>query len=235
MVKPLRLQKYIADCGICSRRNAESLIQAGRVKVNSTIANLGQKVTSADQIYIDNKLISATKNEPETYLVYKPINYTSSTKDMHADLLVTDLVPSTSRLYPVGRLDKNSEGLLLLTNDGELANKATHPKYVLLKVYEVHIIPNFRKSDIRMLEEGIQDGDDFLTLDKIVLLAHNKIEITLHHGKKRHIRRMLAKCHYHVEKLIRTKIGSCTLASLNEKSYRRLTAQEVQELKKAQP
>jgi len=230
MVKPLRLQKYIADCGICSRREAETFIQAGRVLVNGNLAVLGQKVDSSDIVKIDDKVIQPQAGPKETYLVYKPIGYTSSTKDTHAELLVTSLIPSATRLYPVGRLDKNSEGLILLTNDGELAHISSHPKFILQKVYEVEINPSFRSSDSTYLAAGIQDGNDFLTLDKLEVITPTRLQITLHHGKKRHIRRMLAKAHYHVNKLTRIQIGPLTLASLNNKPYRLLTQQECSQL-----
>jgi 23S rRNA pseudouridine2605 synthase len=230
MVKPLRLQKYIADCGICSRRQAEALIRAGKVTVNGAEATIGMKISTEDIVSVNGQKISS-QHARETYLVYKPIGFTSSSRDIYAEKLVTELIPGTkARLYPVGRLDKNSEGLIILTNNGDLAYQTTHPKFELQKVYEVEIIPNFRERDRKILEQGITDLSESLKLDKLETLSPNRLQITLHHGKKRHIRRMLAHCHYHVARLIRTKIGPFTLADLEGKSYRKLTGEECTKL-----
>lgn len=228
MVKSLRLQKYMADCGICSRRKAEEYIQAGQVKVNGKVATIGMKVSDQDAVTINEKLVEASSSTKETYLVYKPLGYTSTTKDPFADHVVTELVPhSTARLYPVGRLDKNSEGLIILTNDGNLAHEATHPSFMLSKIYEVHITPDFREEDRAILEKGIEDNDEKLTLDSLSVIGPRILRITLHHGKKRHIRRMLANCHYHVNRLIRTTIGPFSFATLSGRPYCLLTQEQI--------
>ncbi|MBI4835653.1 MAG: rRNA pseudouridine synthase [Candidatus Abawacabacteria bacterium] len=235
MVKSVRLQKYIADCGICSRRKAEELIRAGKVTINDKIASLGNKVSPHDQVMISGKLISATVHKV-TYLIYKPIGYTSSTQDRFAERLVTDLVPKSSdRLYPVGRLDKESEGLMLLTNDGDLAYQVTHPKFFLTKIYEINITPNFRPEDQNKLKRGMRDQKEFLQLDKLEVLSPIQLRISLHHGKKRHIRRMLRKCGYEVVKLVRTNIGPLSLADLAGKSYRPLKPLELATLHPSHP
>lgn len=228
MVKPLRLQKYIADCGICSRRQAEEYIRAGQVKVNGAVATIGMKVSEKDMVSFNEKLVTPTVAHRETYLVYKPLEYTSTTKDPFAEHVVTELVPhSQARLYPVGRLDKNSEGLIILTNDGELAHRATHPSFKLAKIYEVHITPDFRDEDRATLEKGIEDNDEKLTLDTLSVIGPRILRIALHHGKKRHIRRMLAHCHYHVNRLIRTTIGPFSFATLSGRPYCLLSPEQL--------
>lgn len=224
MVKPQRLQKYIAGCGICSRRKAELLIEAGQVMVNGQKAQLGMSVTETDKITINGKPITVLDHPHETYLVYKPRGYTSTVSDRFAEQLVTDLIPTKARIFPVGRLDKDSEGLIILTNDGELANKMTHPSYQIEKIYHVVLDQEFNPSDIRFLEDGINDDGEFLTADKIEQTKYpNELRITLHHGKKRHIRRMLSSLDYRVTRLIRTEIGTLNLATLRGGPYLALT------------
>lgn len=224
MVKPQRLQKYIAGCGICSRRKAELLIEAGQVMVNGQKAQLGMSVTEKDKVTINGRPITVLDHPHETYLVYKPRGYTSTVSDRFAEQLVTDLIPTKSRIFPVGRLDKDSEGLIILTNDGELANKMTHPSYQIEKIYHVILDQEFNPSDLRLLEAGINDDGEFLTADKIEHTQYpNELRITLHHGKKRHIRRMLSSLDYRVTRLIRTEIGTLKLATLRGGPYLALT------------
>lgn len=226
MVKPLRLQKYLADCGICSRRKGEELIIGGKIKVNGVIATLGMKVTGDEEILLHNQPIKATHTKI-AYLVYKPRGYTSTTADHHAEQLVTSLVPDKQRLYPVGRLDKESEGLFILTNDGDLAFKTSHPSSELSKVYKITVDRPMTETVCKNLVEGVIDEEEWLTLDKIELVDDYTIIITLHHGKKRHIRRMLAAFGYRVSSLVRIAIGPLTLDSLQRQQYRILTPSEV--------
>ncbi len=231
MVKPQRLQKYIAGCGICSRRKAELLIEAGQVMVNGQKATLGMSVTETDKVTINGKPITVLDHPHETYLVYKPRGYTSTVSDRFAEQLVTDLIPTKARIFPVGRLDKDSEGLIILTNDGELANKMTHPSYQIEKIYHVVLDQEFNPSDLRFLEEGINDDGEFLTADKIEQTEYpNELRITLHHGKKRHIRRMLSSLDYRVTRLIRTEIGTLKLATLRGGPYLALTDTMIDQL-----
>lgn len=231
MVKPQRLQKYIAGCGICSRRKAEILIEAGRVTINGKKASLGMSVNPDDKVMLDNKPILASDNPEQTFLVYKPRGYTSSVSDRFAEKLVTELVPSKLRLYPVGRLDKDSEGLIILTNNGDLANQLLHPRYELNKVYEVTLDRPLSAANRAGLLKGVFDQGENLEADNIIFKQSSSvIEITLHHGKKRHIRRMLARFDYQVLKLIRTQIGPLTLATLKGAPYLALTDQNIDHL-----
>lgn len=226
-VKPVRLQKYLADCGICSRRQAEIFIEEGRVMVNGSLATLGMKVTDQDKISVDGKEIITSHKEKAVYLVYKPRGVTSSTKDIHAEHLVTSLVPSEERLYPVGRLDRDSEGLIILTNDGNLTFTLTHPSFEISKKYHVFIEPGITNGDVEKLKKGIIHDREKLLLDDIHMLNPREVVITLHHGKNRHIRRMFAALRYEVIRLIRTSIGPLTLADLAGKPYLRLTSDQV--------
>lgn len=231
MVKPQRLQKYIAGCGICSRRKAEILIEAGRVTINGQKASLGMSVNLGDQVMLDHKLIQTTDNPEQTFLVYKPRGYTSSVSDRFAEKLVTELVPSKLRLYPVGRLDKESEGLLILTNNGDLANQLLHPRYELTKTYQVTIDRPLTVLDRTELLKGVFDHGEELHADSITTQPRSTtLEIKLHHGKKRHLRRMLARFNYQVLKLVRIQIGPLSLATLGSSPYLALTNQDIDHL-----
>lgn len=231
MVKPQRLQKYIAGCGICSRRKAEILIEAGRVTINGQKASLGMTVKPGDQVMLDHKLIQTTDNPEQTFLVYKPRGYTSSVSDRFAEKLVTELVPSKLRLYPVGRLDKESEGLIILTNNGDLANQLLHPRYQLTKTYQVTIDRPLTPQDQAVLLKGVFDHGEQLNADSITTHPRSRIlEIQLHHGKKRHIRRMLAKFDYQVLQLVRIRIGPLSLATLGSSPYLALTDKDIDHL-----
>ncbi len=226
-VKPVRLQKYLADCGICSRRQAEKYIEDGRVTVNGAIVILGTKVVASDTVAIDGEEIKSTQAEKVAYLVYKPRGVTSSVRDDHAGKLVTSLVPSKERLYPIGRLDRDSEGLIILTNDGDLTFKLSHPSFKISKKYHVYIAPELTDQDLSRIREGIVHNKEELLVDDIVQLGPNEATITLHHGKNRHIRRMFAALRLEVTQLIRTNIGPLSLADLGGKSYLRLTSEQI--------
>ncbi len=230
VVKPVRLQKYLADCGICSRRQAEGWIEEGRVTVNGQPAIIGMKVSASDSISVDGKEIKLVIPEKVAYLVYKPRGVTSSAQDIHAEKLVTSLVPSEERLYPVGRLDRESEGLIILTNDGELTFTLTHPSFEISKKYHVYIEPDITDADIIRLKQGIIHDKEELLLDDIQLLNPHEVIITLHHGKNRHVRRMFATLRLEVTKLIRTNIGPLSLADLGGKPYLRLTQEQLKQL-----
>lgn len=230
MVKPQRLQKYIADCGICSRRKAEVLIESGKVQINGQKAKLGDKVNEGDRVMIDNKPLVQKQTDYETYLVYKPRGVTSTTADRFAERIVTELVPSKKRLFPIGRLDKESEGLIILSNDGNLAQKLSHPSFEITKTYQVKIDRPMNAHDLHQLRKGVNDGTDQLSADSIKQITPTTLVFVLHHGKKRHIRRMLAQFDYQVEELIRTHIGNLSLATLKGASYLALTAPQIDQL-----
>src|SRR5699024_5412108 len=202
-----RLQKVIAQSGVTSRRKAEQLITAGKVKVNNrTVTKLGTKVSHLDKIEIGG--IPLEKEAPVYYMLYKPRGVISSVKDDKGRKVVTDFFPEVDeRIFPVGRLDYDTSGILLLTNDGDFANRLMHPKYEVEKVYIAKIkgVPN--KRELQQLLQGIKSDADILKINKYQILSVDKqkktmiLELTLHEGKNKHIRRMMEGLGYPIQKL----------------------------------
>ncbi len=231
-----RLQKFIARAGFTSRRKAELLILQGRVKVNGEIVRtLGYKIDpEKDIVEVDNKIL---KPESKIYLVlYKPVGYLSTLYDPFGRKTIKDLLYGKiySRVYPVGRLDQDSEGLLLCTNDGELANYIIHPRYKIPKVYEVLIEGIPKEYELKKLREGVilEEGKT-LPAEFDILWKDEKKELTflrvvLYQGWKRQIRRMLALFGYRVLKLKRTKIGEIELGELKPGEFRFVNERERQ-------
>ncbi|MFH1456982.1 MAG: pseudouridine synthase, partial [Patescibacteria group bacterium] len=184
-----RIQKILSRYGISSRRKAEELILAGRIKINNKIAMLGDKADiDIDSIILNNKKLKI-KNENHTYyLVNKPIGYICSVADKYADYLITNLVPKAPKVWPVGRLDKNSTGLMILTNDGELTNKLTHPKFQHEKEYIVEVDKDINKNFINRLKTGIKLKEGIARADNIKIISGKKFNIILHQGWNRQIR-----------------------------------------------
>ena len=232
-----RLQKVIAQSGYTSRRKAEQLIVDKRVKVNGqTISELGTKVSYKDTIEVDGIPLEL---EPRVYiLLNKPRGYISSVNDDRGRKVVTDLINDDieERLFPVGRLDYNTSGLLLLTNDGDFAQKMIHPSNKVDKVYVAKINGIINKEDITKLKKGIFDKGEHLKCVNVRILKIDKlkkksiVEITLHQGKNRQVRRMFEAIGYRVEKLKREKFGSLSLERLNPGEYRKLTFHEINKL-----
>lgn len=225
-----RLQKVIAESGCCSRRRAEELIREGLVRVNNKVAELGQSVASNDQITIHGKPL---KHQPKKIYVAlnKPKGYTCTGRRFKGEKNIFELIDIDERLFTVGRLDKNSRGLVILTNDGGYAQKMTHPRYHHEKVYEVSVRPPLAKGEakgdyyqdiISCLTKGIMDDGDFLIAKKATYLGNNKFRITLTEGKKRQLRRMFASLGLKVTDLIRTGIGKVKLGDLKEGEFRLL-------------
>ncbi|SET89136.1 23S rRNA pseudouridine2605 synthase [Salinibacillus kushneri] len=232
-----RLQKAIAKSGYTSRRKAENLIVEGKVKVNGkTVTELGTKVKPDDKIEVNN--IPLEKEEPVYLLLYKPRGVISSVKDDRNRKVVTDLLPEIEeRIFPIGRLDYDTSGLLLLTNDGDFAQLLMHPKYQLDKVYIAKVEGIPAPEDLKPLKTGIMDNGENLKAIKhrILSVDHKKnraiLEITLHEGKNRQIRRMMEALGYPVLKLKRERYGFLNLHSMNPGDYRELTPHEVKQLK----
>jgi 23S rRNA pseudouridine2605 synthase len=233
-----RLQKVISQAGIASRREAETLIKEGRVVVNGkVISELGTKVDiNKDKVRVDGKLIASQENI--YILMNKPKGVITSVKDDRGRKTVIDLLEGVSqRVYPVGRLDYNTEGLVLLTNDGELTNSLIHPKYKVYKTYiaKVQGIPSEDKLDL--LRIGIKLEDGVTAPAKVNILdidPSNNIttfEITIHEGKNRQIRRMCDAIGYPVKNLKRIKFATLTLEGLRRGQYRLLSVDEVENLK----
>ena len=233
-----RLQKVLAHDGVASRRQSEKLIMSGRVKVNGTVVTeLGTKVSVHDQIMVDG--VQVTSEAPTYVLLYKPRGVISTANDEKGRKTVVDLVADVSqRIYPVGRLDYDTSGLLLLTNDGELANRLTHPKYEVEKTYVARVkgIPN--NDAMRKLRQGITvDGETYAPAKSKVLSHDDKrksaiIEVIIHEGKNHQVKKMLEAVGYPVEKLKREQYGFLTLKGLNAGEARNLKPEEVKELKR---
>ncbi len=232
-----RLHKVLAHAGVESRRAAEEMILAGRVAVNGRVVTvLGTKVDPEhDSITVDGKPIP--KRIKHTYLMLnKPAGYITTVSDPERRPTVMDLVPHNSRIYPVGRLDANSEGLILMTNDGEFANLLSHPRYSYEKEYHVAIPGTVKEEDLRALREGVViDGRRTAPAQVRVLSSDGRatwLSMTIHEGRKRQIRRMLHALGYGVERLMRMRIGPLWLGSLPRGAYRYLTPAEIGMLKR---
>jgi 23S rRNA pseudouridine2605 synthase len=223
-----RVQKIIANSGYCSRRNAEELIAKGRVRVNGKIIKLGDKADiEKDEIYVNTFLIE--KNKPIYIMLNKPKHY-EVTLSPNVQKNVLDLVHVPERIFPVGRLDKNTTGLLLLTNDGDFANKITHPRYEKEKTYFVKLDKGVSDRDVRLIEEGIHLLDGKIKA-KVKMYHRDQLEVTIHEGKKWIIKRMFFKLGYYVKELSRTKIGNLRM-DVKIGKWRFLNDREVKELMK---
>ncbi len=231
-----RLQKVIAQAGIASRRKAEELIVAGKVKVNGEVVTvLGTQVKKSDVITVENEVIK--KEEHVYYLLNKPKKYVCTANDEHDRNKVTDLIDCKERIYPVGRLDYDSTGMLILTNDGEFANMLIHPRYHVPKKYHVTIKGVLDKRDILALRRGIL-LDGVKTLPAEVTLVNydreaNKctIDMTIYEGRNRQIRRMIETLGFEVSKLHRTEFGCVKDPQLGSGQSRRLRPHEIKTLK----
>ena len=230
----VRLNKYIANAGICSRREADKLIEAGVVKVNGeTVTTLGYKVKPTDIVEVEGQKI---KNEKKVYiLLNKPKDYLTTTKDPKNRKTVMDLIKGAvkERVFPVGRLDRQTTGLLLFTNDGELADKLMHPKSNVPKLYHVTLDRNFSGSDFEKLVKGIELEDGFIKPDALsyVMGKKNELGIQIHSGKNRIIRRIFEHLGYDVIKLDRVMYAGLTKKNLPRGKWRFLTEKEVNFLK----
>jgi 23S rRNA pseudouridine2605 synthase len=231
-----RLQKIIAAAGIDSRRHAEKLITAGRVSVNGVVVKeLGAKADGAiDIIRVDSKIISVDRTM--IYIIlHKPAGYVTTLSDPQRRPTVVDLIGDVpERVYPVGRLDYDSEGLLLLTNDGDFAQKMQHPRFQLPKVYRVKIQGRLSKDEIKQLGKGIKLEDGIFKPENMQIEKFNDkscwLRLTLREGKNRIIRRGFEAAGHRVARLVREEIGAVSLGNLKEGSWRYLTKKEIGQL-----
>ena len=232
-----RLQKVIANAGVCSRRKAEDLIVNGRVKVNGqVVTELGTTVTEKDKIYVDGKLL---KSEGKAYYVLnKARNTISSVSDEKGRKTVLDGIDSKKRIYPVGRLDFDTTGVLLLTNDGELANALLHPSNNIDKIYIATIEGKLSDEDKSKLETGVMVDDKMTAPCEATVLKVNKeknktiVKLTIHEGRNHQVKKMFEAINKTVLKLHRDEFAGISSRGLYEGQYRKLTFEEVRDLKK---
>lgn len=227
MKNKIRIAKYLANCGIASRRKSEELILRGKVKIDDkVIKDLSTKVNEdSSNIYVDDKIIKSENKE--YYLLNKPKGYICSLSDPHNDKIVTSLIKTKVKIFPVGRLDKDSQGLLLLTNDGDLTYKLTHPKFEVKKTYLVELDYEIDKRDIKELREGIELEEGIASVDSIRLRGKKEVIITIHQGWKRQIRRMFDKLDYRVIELTRIEEGKLKLDNLKVGKYRKIKKSDI--------
>lgn len=227
----VRLNKYIADAGICSRRNADMYISSGNVTVNGEVmTTLGYRVKPTDEVRFDGKLLSSEKKE--YILLNKPKGFITTTNDEKGRKTVMDLVANATnaRILPVGRLDRATTGLLLLTNDGELTKKLTHPTHGVRKIYHVILDRKLDYKDFMKVQDGLELEDGFIEVDEISYVndkPKNEIGIKIHSGRNRIVRRIFEHLGYQVEKLDRVVFAGLTKKDLPRGHWRRLTQQEV--------
>jgi 23S rRNA pseudouridine2605 synthase len=234
----MRLQKYLAHAGVASRRASEELIRQGRVEVNGkVVTDMGISVLETDSIRVDGKNISNEQQiEDKVYIVLnKPAGYVSSARDQFGRPTVVDLVQDiNSRLYPVGRLDYDTSGLIILTNDGDFTYRLTHPKHEIDKVYEALVSGIPSKSEIERFESGLEIEDYVTAPAKLSLLSAKGnnaiIRVTIHEGKNRQVRKMCEAIGHKVLTLKRISIGPIALKNLPEGKWRRLSPEEVKSL-----
>ncbi len=233
--EPIRLNKYLANAGVCSRREADSFIEAGVVKVNGEIVTeLGTKVKRSDVVLFHDQQVNIEK---KVYvLLNKPKDYVTTSDDPQNRKTVMDLVKGAcrERIYPVGRLDRNTTGVLLLTNDGELATKLTHPQYLKKKIYHVHLDKNVTAADMRQIAEGIELDDGEIHADAIEYANETdrkQVGIEIHSGRNRIVRRIFEHLGYKVIRLDRVYFAGLTKKNVRRGDWRFLTEQEVNMLR----
>lgn len=236
--KTMRLNKYIAQSGLTSRRKADELIFNGNVKVNNiTVKEPGLQVGEDDKVYVNGRLIK-TEDKKIYIALNKPAGFVTTLKDEFERPTVVELLTDVSqRVFPVGRLDYNTTGLLLLTNDGDLAYKLTHPKHEITKVYRAKIAGNISDAKLRKLRTGIDIGGYVTRRARVdVVRQHSKytvVEIEIHEGKNRQIRKMFKAVGHPVQELERIAIGEIRLGRLLQGHYRKLTEKEIEYLREA--
>ncbi|MEX1307614.1 MAG: pseudouridine synthase [Eubacteriales bacterium] len=232
----IRLNKYIADCGVCSRRKADELIASGAVEINGQIVSeMGVKVDAgADEVMVEGKAISLTQTLVY-YLLYKPTGVVSTCDDPQGRRTVLDIINHAHRLYPVGRLDYESSGLLILTNDGEMTHRVTHPSFEIEKEYVVTVRGALSQAVLDKLRAGVYiDGKKTHPAEVEVIKSGKKtseIRMVIHEGRNRQIRKMLRVVGSHVDALCRVRLGHITLEGLNPGEFRDLTDEERDYLK----
>ncbi|MEA2473807.1 MAG: rRNA synthase [Thermoleophilaceae bacterium] len=229
----MRLAKYLAHAGVASRRAAERLIASGRVSVaGEVVTDPARDVDSGVVVAVDGEPVRAERRV--VYAVNKPRGVVSTAADTHGRPTVVEMIPAEARrLYPVGRLDADSTGLLLLTNDGELANLLTHPRYGVEKVYRARVVPGLNAAAIDALRDGVQLDDGLARAERARQVSSGVLEIALREGRKRQVRRMCEAVGRRVVELERVRFGPLRLGTLKQGSFRKLTPAEVDALRES--
>jgi 23S rRNA pseudouridine2605 synthase len=228
-----RLQKVLARVGLASRRASEELIAKGRVTVNGEIAELGRRVDiTADRVEVDGTPIPIAPGLVHL-LLNKPRGVVSTADDPQGRPTVIELVPDEPRVFPVGRLDQDTEGLLILTNDGELTHRLTHPRFGVEKEYLAHVQGRPTRGTVRRLREGVELSDGLTAPAEASLLAPDLLRLVIHEGRNRQVRRMCEAVGHPVERLVRTRIGPLADRRLKPGTWRPLTVDEVLDLERS--
>lgn len=228
----IRLNKYISQSGLCSRRAADELIKKGKVQVNNKLCDqVGTKINKNDKVIVDKKLIKPEKNI--YVLLNKPKDYISTNKDTHNRRVVFDLIKGINeRLFSVGRLDRKTTGLLLLTNDGDIAKKLTHPSYKIKKIYSVTLEKKISNDEISQIKNGLFIEDEYIKVDNIERLEKDyEVGIEIHMGKNRIVRKIFESLNHRVSKLDRVLFGPFTKKDLPRGKWRILNQNEIRNLK----
>jgi len=229
-----RLQKVMAAAGLGSRRKCEAIIEAGRVEVNGVRAAIGDRVDAERDLVTVDGIPLETNEEKKYFLLNKPAGYITTLKDTRGRRTVMELIHEKERLFPVGRLDRDTRGLLLVTNDGYLAHRLMHPSHGIEKTYVVEAEGELSPGGLAALRKGIDLEEGMTAPAKVKVLAEKGgrciLELTIHEGKKRQIRRMCAAVGLEVKDLLRTRLGPLDLKGLEEGRYRPLSADEIRNL-----
>lgn len=230
LMETIKIAKYLALCGIASRRKCEDLVKEGSVRLNGKIlTNVAKRINpGSDIILFNGKPVKAEKKV--YFLLNKPAGYTTTASDPHAEKLVTSLVPMNPAVFPVGRLDKYTSGLLILTNDGALAQKLTHPKFEIKKEYLINTNYPLTDGEVAMVKKGLALEDGFIKPDNFEQIGKKEFRIVLHSGKKRIVRRIIEKIGKKVAELHRVKIENLGLENLKPGEWKKITIEEILKL-----
>jgi 23S rRNA pseudouridine2605 synthase len=229
----MRLGKYLAHAGVASRRAAEAMVAAGRVSVGGeTVRDPARHVDETSAVALDGRAVAGPERRV-LYALHKPVGVLSTARDTHRRRTVVELVPSEGlRLYPIGRLDADSSGLILLSNDGELANRLTHPRFEVLKTYRARLAgAPLGREELRALREGVELEDGPTAPARVRQLGDGWIELSIHEGRNRQVRRMCDAVGHRVLELVRTGFGPLALDGLESGAHRRLSEAEVERLR----
>ncbi len=239
-MESVRIQKYIAEAGVCSRRAAEALIAAGEVYVNGQPATIGQKVVpGTDKVSVRGKAVRAQAQPKLALVMHKPRGVVCSNSDPHADHTIFDMLPrewARLRLFCAGRLDKDSEGLVILTSDGDLAHKLMHPSNLVVKRYYVSLEEPFPSARLRQLMRGVVIEGEQLKVERANLVnpksdgSSTQLDVHMHHGKKREIRQLFTALGFEVRRLRRYQIGAFRLKGIPLRGVKQLSSKEIQSL-----